>query len=44
MISGHSEGETPGLIPNPEVKPFSDWFGSEFSLAAYQTLLIIYCF
>ncbi len=24
MISGHSGRETPGLIPNPEVKPVGD--------------------
>lgn len=41
LISGHSDRETPGPIPNPEVKTVSALVGTEFLLGASWTLLII---
>jgi len=42
LISGHSGRETPGLIPNPEVKTASDFARTVLLNGAALTLLITF--
>ncbi len=42
LISGHSGRETPGLIPNPEVKTASDFVCTVLLNGAALTLLIAF--
>ena len=51
-IGGHSPGETPGLIPNPEVKPrhvipcteVRESSGKESRCQTHQYILIIFTY